>query len=640
MATTKDIKIYGTLGTAVGKPITTTSEVYDDIQLKNQESINADLYKKINEQAYINVSEYIDNGSKMPHYGLFTVGGIPTEVYQYVTGPNDGDNQLWVLSNNTEPIGSNNRDVRRVYVFYQSTEGSTAYWVYAGEANLDSYDETNTNIGSIEQLYFSEDVFDSMKCVFGRKNEFYDELTKAVDSALKDKNNYCDGLNHGEYFALYSPFDIKANLDDPSYEEGRYGIVCTKNRAGIIYDHKSGAFKYSDNIQWNREVIPYATSTSAGVMTAADKQKLDGISPTGETACVSSVTYTADATKGTINVVNANDTTLTTEVSSATTSKAGLLTAADKKSLDAVSALKFEIKNGVLTLVNGDTTYCVSLTPYTKPTAPSISGAGTFILPVGSKVNAVITNKDDRTCVITYNDDQSVRKTITLAPGASTTVSVTSTGANQSMLYPITATATCNGLTSNQTDIEIVIKRQVAKPVVTISGDKYDKIRTISAVCSTTSASVKYSTNGGGRWDDLDGSGVSVTSTTAARGYAFCATAIEWENSDYAFNESQIIVGAKPVYVGFGAATLANESAITSMEGVQKVKKDTPVGTYTVTNTNKGVYLWICSAGTLTSVKSSGFAVPMEAVQTIDGYKCYRSSSAVQITGTQTFEIA
>lgn len=630
MATTKDIKIYGTLGTAVGKPITTTSEIYDDKQLKNQEQINSDLYEKVNKQNYTDIADYITPGSKMPTTGLFTYEGIPTEVFRYTIGPDDTDNQLWVLSNGTEPIGSNNRNVRRLYVYARTTEGSTTYWEYVGEANLNSYTETNKNIGSSEKIYFNEDVFDKMKCVFGRKNEFYDDLNYMINHPIADSLIDHVGISIPILEQTFDPYEDDTKL--------KCLTAGSTHAASISFNEETQRFiENCYGLQYFPD-IPYATSTSAGVMSAADKQKLDGISVTGEAACVSSVTYTADTTKGTISVVNANDTTLTAEVTGATTTKAGLLSADDKKSLDAVSALKFEIKNGVLTLVSGEDTYCVSLTPYTKPTAPSISGDGTYTLTVGAKTNAVITNKDSRTCVINYNDGSA--KTITLAPGERTTIAITSTGANESMRYPITATATCNGLSSDQTSIEIVIKRQVAKPVVTVSGDKYDKTRTVTAVCSTNGASIKYSTDTGNTWSDYASAGVSVSTTTSARGIAFCATATAWENSEYSYNESQIIVGAKPVYVGFGAATLANEAAITSMEGVQKAKKDTPAGTYTVTNTNKGVYLWICSAGTLTSVKSSGFAVPMEAVQTIDGYKCYRSSSAVQITGAQTFEVA
>lgn len=634
MDTTKNIKLYGTLGTAVDKPITTTDEIYDDIQLKNQQDINTDLYKKINKNQCVDVDGYLTSDKKMLDASTYLCGGITTEAYLYTTGPNDEDNQLWVLSNRVEPIGSNNRDVRTVYVFERITEGGVVYWKYVGDANLDSYDKTQANLSSSDTIYFNESVFDSMKCVFGRKNEFYNDLDEAVKEAIADGK---DSLNHGEKLSFTLADGQSTEITDYIEPYCELGIK-TVGKA-IVYDHNTHEFKYDNtNDQTVNEIkIPYVTSTRAGVMSAADKQKLDGISSTGETACVSSVTYTSDTTKGTLNVVNANNTTLTTEVNGATTSKAGLLSAEDKKSLDAVSAFKFEIKNGVLTLVSGEDTYCVSLTPYTTPIAPSISGAGTFDLTVGSKVTAVITNIDSRTCIINYNDGSA--KSATVEPGKTITITITSTGENESMRYPISATAVCNGLSSKQTDIEIIVKRQVAKPVVVIGGDKYDKTRTVTATCPTSGSSIKYSNNGGSSWNDLSDSGMQVSSTTSARDLAFCATASTWVNSENSYNESQIIVGAKPVYIGFGASTLANETAITSMEGVQKVKKDTPAGTYTVTNTNKGVYLWICSAGTLTSVKSSGFAVPMETVQTIDGYKCYRSSSAIQITGAQTFEV-
>lgn len=88
-----------------------------------------------------------------------------------------------------------------------------------------------------------------------------------------------------------------------------------------------------------------------------------------------------------------------------------------------------------------------------------------------------------------------------------------------------------------------------------------------------------------------------------------------------------------PMYFGFVAANTVDSLEITSL-GKQAIKTN-PNGTYTLNNTTTGHYLWLCVSQSMTinKVTSSGFAVPMEAAATkttsVDTYKCYRSSSAI-----------
>lgn len=76
--------------------------------------------------------------------------------------------------------------------------------------------------------------------------------------------------------------------------------------------------------------LPAATTAAAGLMTAADKTKLDGLSGTGTT----NLGYTAAASSGTVTSSTGTNATLP----AATTSAAGLLTSADKSKLDGVQA--------------------------------------------------------------------------------------------------------------------------------------------------------------------------------------------------------------------------------------------------------------------------------------------------------------
>lgn len=88
-----------------------------------------------------------------------------------------------------------------------------------------------------------------------------------------------------------------------------------------------------------------------------------------------------------------------------------------------------------------------------------------------------------------------------------------------------------------------------------------------------------------------------------------------------------------PMYFGFATAAQASELTITSL--VKQAIKTSPNGTYSLTNDTDGKYLWLCVPSTMTinKVTSSGFAVPMEEQQSgstsVDTYKCYRSSSAI-----------
>lgn len=76
-----------------------------------------------------------------------------------------------------------------------------------------------------------------------------------------------------------------------------------------------------------------ATTSSAGVMTAADKKKLDGIQAGAQANIATNLTASRNATTQTIKSSTGKDAVL----SAVTTSHAGVMTAADKKKLDGVA---------------------------------------------------------------------------------------------------------------------------------------------------------------------------------------------------------------------------------------------------------------------------------------------------------------
>lgn len=98
-----------------------------------------------------------------------------------------------------------------------------------------------------------------------------------------------------------------------------------------------------------------------------------------------------------------------------------------------------------------------------------------------------------------------------------------------------------------------------------------------------------------------------------------------------------------PMYFGFASNAEISGLDITTL--TKQSIKTTPNGTYTLNNTATGNYLWLCvpSSMTINKVSSGGFDVPMEAAAagttTVDSYKCYRSSSAIN-EGAMTIVIS
>jgi len=81
--------------------------------------------------------------------------------------------------------------------------------------------------------------------------------------------------------------------------------------------------------------LPAATAAAAGVMTGADKSKLDGIDAGAEVNVNPTQAYTAAADKGTLTLTPGSD---TTDLPLVTTTEAGLMIPADKSKLDEVAA--------------------------------------------------------------------------------------------------------------------------------------------------------------------------------------------------------------------------------------------------------------------------------------------------------------
>lgn len=93
------------------------------------------------------------------------------------------------------------------------------------------------------------------------------------------------------------------------------------------------------NVPWSNTTYSAATTSTAGLMSAADKEKLDGITESAD-----SVSFTQSLTSGTVSgtlTINGTETTIystnNTTYSNATTSTAGLMSATDKAKLDGIT---------------------------------------------------------------------------------------------------------------------------------------------------------------------------------------------------------------------------------------------------------------------------------------------------------------
>lgn len=133
----------------------------------------------------------------------------------------------------------------------------------------------------------------------------------------------------------------------------------------------------------------------------------------------------------------------------------------------------------------------------------------------------------------------------------------------------------------------------------------------------------------------------SAGGTVNAKGMTKCilAATAEGMTATAEVNVQQVL----PMYFGFNAAESADDLTLTDL--TKQAIKTTPNGTYTLTNSTDGHYLWLCVPDTMTinKVTLNGFGVPMEAQQgkttSLGNYKCYRNSNAL-VAGTYTFVIS
>ena len=140
-------------------------------------------------------------------------------------------------------------------------------------------------------------------------------------------------------------------------------------------------------------VINAATRTAAGVLSAADKTKLDGLN----TDSINDISVTSNATKATITFVSDNgnkeDISTTIDFPISTTTAAGTMSAKDKTELDRVNTANFTL--GAVTPAASTVGIAASKTNVTDGT----TAANNITLPAATRTAAGVLSAADKTKV-------------------------------------------------------------------------------------------------------------------------------------------------------------------------------------------------------------------------------------------------
>lgn len=199
--------------------------------------------------------------------------------------------------------------------------------------------------------------------------------------------------------------------------------------------------------------IPAATTSLAGLLTSADKTKLDGIAAGAQVNVATNLGYTTAASTGTVTSSTGTNATLP----AATTSLAGLLTGADKTKLDGIQAGAQVNVATNLAYTTGASTGTVTSSTGTNATIPaattSVAGLLTSSdkskldgIAAGAQVN-VATNLSNTPAASTLTVNSSTGNNTTL-PAATTSAAGVMTSADKSKLNGIASGAQTGTVTS------------------------------------------------------------------------------------------------------------------------------------------------------------------------------------------------
>lgn len=285
--------------------------------------------------------------------------------------------------------------------------------------------------------------------------------------------------------------------------------------------------------------------------------------------------------------------------------------------------------------------YFVPLTELTKPNKPTIATT-TYTVVTGS-VSVAVSSESGTTVKYSLNGGTSWSNgsTISINSGFSNNTN------NTQKTQGVKVKAIKNGVESDVNDYTIIINPKVKAGSVSFTrndnNNDYSTMATITFTASDmTGTTSRYSVDSGSTWTAFTGTHTETTTDSQSAGkYRVKIDSVTGYTDASVAQSSAITLNKKKFYYGAGGATLANEAAIKALTGGGSREQSTMAGSYAVSVTEQtvGSYIWFCGTGTINGVTSSTVPVPMAAKVTVDGYNCYRTSSAQIEAGTNTFDV-
>lgn len=195
----------------------------------------------------------------------------------------------------------------------------------------------------------------------------------------------------------------------------------------------------------------------------------------------------------------------------------------------------------------------------------------------------------------------------------------------EAIVYPLEMTFKCNPtiVDASSTNVHTTINYSITRKGVAVTPTALN----ISQINSSLSLDLPLNASGSRDMSLPNVAQVNTFKLTAtAEGLTTSATAT--------------VEAVYPMYFGFSTDTTITDTNIITTTFTKQALKAYPNGDYTLTN-DATKYMWLCigSNKNISSVKSSGFDVPMQAPITVGNYKCYRSSNTI-VAGSATITIS
>jgi len=282
-----------------------------------------------------------------------------------------------------------------------------------------------------------------------------------------------------------------------------------------------------------------------------------------------------------------------------------------------------DIENGMLIVENDGIKYAVPVSPYVAPNSPTytVSGSNT-----SSSRNVVFACSTDG-AIIKY----SINGGSWIDGNSYTCVASSSVKETETI---IAVKAVKNGLESAVVNISVITSRNVAKPTISASGNKYSLSRTITIDCATDEVTIYYTTDGtqpttsSAVYSSANKPTINATKTIKA-----IAVKSNWVNSAVA-TSSEYVVGALKMWWGIVSSVPTTDANVLSLGN--SIEKDALPATFTIpsgTDTIGKKLVFACKKGVNVSGMFGGGFEYQNAPTITTSYNIYTISDLAKIDG-------